>query len=263
MTTIPHPHASPSTQQQQQPYPQLILFGDSITQGAHSTLIPRLSELYLRRADIINRGFSGYNTIQAIPLLPLLFPPSGPSHPRNPSQPRVALLTVFFGANDAVLPGNAQHVSLSQYATLLHRIVTDPAIQQHDTKVLLLTPPPVDEHQSALPLQRTAANTKLYADACAAVAHDLRLPLVDVWSTFMRQAGWDPSDSGPLVGSREAEPSTVLRELLSDGLHLTEKGYAAVFEELWRVVREEVPEMLPERLPMVVPEWKEVMGVED
>lgn len=73
-------------------YPQLVLFGDSITQGCHSTLVPKLSEAYSRRLDVINRGFSGYNTVYALPILPLIFP----DHP-GPQQPRVALMTVFFG----------------------------------------------------------------------------------------------------------------------------------------------------------------------
>ena len=80
----------------------------------------------------------------------------------------------------------------------------------------------------------------------------------------MTRAGWSPNDdpAKPLVGSRDAPPSEVLQGLLSDGLHLTAEGYAVVWEELERVIREEVPEMRPEALPMVVPDWKIVMGVE-
>jgi hypothetical protein len=73
-------------------YPQLVLFGDSITQGSHSTLMPKLIEAYNRRLDVINRGFSGYNALHAVPILPLIFQ----DHP-GPHHPRVALMTVFFG----------------------------------------------------------------------------------------------------------------------------------------------------------------------
>ena len=89
MTTI----TNESTSQSRAPaYPQLVLFGDSITQGCHSTLVPKLSEAYSRRLDVINRGFSGYNTLHAVPILPLIFQDRPGQH-----QPRVALMTVFFG----------------------------------------------------------------------------------------------------------------------------------------------------------------------
>lgn len=278
--TLPHPAAMTSiatntsvttNQPWSSPgYPQLILFGDSITQGARLTLQPHLTDLYIRRLDIINRGFSGYNTEHAVPLLPLLYP--------RPS-PRVALLTVFFGANDACLPGNAQHVPLATYKAHLRTIATYPPAHLHGTKLIFLTPPPFDEWQQdpkQQPPQRTAAHTKLYADACAQVASEENVPLVDVWTTFMTRAGWKPegvSSKGtqdlegeqgtkaPLVGSRDAPRSETLARLLSDGLHLTDEGYAIVGEELMRVIAERVPEMAPERVPMVVPEWTEVMGV--
>jgi isoamyl acetate esterase len=236
----------------------------SITQGAHSTLVPHLAALYSRRADIINRGFSGYNTLHAVPLLPLLFPPSLSPSP-SPS-PRIALLTIFFGANDAVLPSNAQHVPLEQYKVHLRSLAIYPALKAHGTRVLFLTPPPVDEWQfTESPLIRTAEHTKLYADACRGVAAELGIVVVDVWRAFMQRAGWreDGPKGGKLVGDREIERSDVLGRLLSDGLHLTDEGYTVVSEELVRVIREEAEDVSPEALGMVVPDWKEVMGVVD
>ena len=56
--------------------PAFILFGDSITQrgGAVGGWATRLAERYTRRADVVNRGYSGYNTAWATHLLPLVFP---------------------------------------------------------------------------------------------------------------------------------------------------------------------------------------------
>lgn len=241
-------------------YPQLVLFGDSITQGAHSAVIPKLSELYLRRLDIVNRGLSGYNTLHALPILPLLFPPSAPH------APRIALLTVFFGANDAVLPGNAQHVSLHEYKSYLRQIATHPGVQHHGTKVILITPPPIDEWRFPDEyLGRNAQNTKLYADACAAVAKEVDVPFVNIWTAFMARAGWTPgvNEDEPLPGSRQAPRNEVLARLLSDGLHFTNEGYAVFYEELIKVIQAQLPDMAPDKLPMVVPDWKVVMGVED
>jgi hypothetical protein len=56
--------------------PAFVLFGDSITQrgGAVGGWATRLAERYTRRADVVNRGYSGYNTAWATHLLPLVFP---------------------------------------------------------------------------------------------------------------------------------------------------------------------------------------------
>ena len=48
--------------------PQIILFGDSITQhgwGSHGWAT-ELSTTYVRKADVYNRGFSGYNSAVAL-----------------------------------------------------------------------------------------------------------------------------------------------------------------------------------------------------
>jgi isoamyl acetate esterase len=249
------------------PYPQFILFGDSITQGTHSTIFPRLSERYLRRVDIINRGFSGYNTRHALPLLPLIYPTSTPTSPSKPASPptQIPLLTIWFGANDAVLEGNAQHVPLPEYRDALQRIATHPGVAQHGTQVLFITPPPVDEWRFDEPLTRTAVITKVYADACRGVAADLDLPVVDVWSLFMRKAGWTAETDADgkeqlLAGDRRAEKSEVLADLLSDGLHLTVQGYNAVYDELVRVL-DGVKGLAVEDFPMPVPNWEIPMGV--
>jgi lysophospholipase L1-like esterase len=58
-------------------HPRIILFGDSITQGSFSVggWGARLQDHYQRRADVLCRGYSGYNTRWALHLLDDLFPP--------------------------------------------------------------------------------------------------------------------------------------------------------------------------------------------
>ena len=75
---------------------RIVLFGDSITQqafGSHG-FGTSLAERYQRRADVLNRGYSGYNTSWALELLPRL---------RDTPGVETRLVTVFFGANDASL----------------------------------------------------------------------------------------------------------------------------------------------------------------
>ena len=107
--------------------PQFVLFGDSITQKASDPQggwAAALAHNYQRKAravlstscrstwhfdtcqqsdqsraceqvDVVNRGYSGYNTRWAKYLLEKVFPAN---------QPKVNLVTLFWGANDASLP---------------------------------------------------------------------------------------------------------------------------------------------------------------
>jgi hypothetical protein len=65
--------------------PTIVLFGDSLTEygysctpadGSQATAagwVSLLSDAYCRRADVLNRGFSGYNTNLACRLAPGIF----------------------------------------------------------------------------------------------------------------------------------------------------------------------------------------------
>lgn len=63
---------------------------------------PALQHAYLRRADIINRGFGGYNTKWLLPVLQKQI---------LPSVFNVILWVILIGANDAMLPGGPTHVT--------------------------------------------------------------------------------------------------------------------------------------------------------
>lgn len=201
-------------------YHQIILFGDSITQQSESqergfAFAPALRDDYIRRLDVLNRGFSGYTSQLALHVLPQFMP--------DPSQANVRLVMVFFGANDACVPGNAQHVPLNEYLACLKAIAQHPSVRAHHAKILLVTPSPVDEHQlepddlatGYSGLQRTAVNTKRYADACRDLGKQLDIPIVDLWTVFMKAAGW--KEGGPLPGAKGIDRNQVLGSLLSDG----------------------------------------------
>ena len=88
---------------------QFVTFGDSITQRGFSPgWTGTLADTYQRRADIINRGYSGYNTRWALHLLPHIFPlPPTNAAAAAAAPPPPRLVTVWFGANDAALPDRA------------------------------------------------------------------------------------------------------------------------------------------------------------
>lgn len=141
--------------------------------------------------------------------------------------------TIFFGANDAVLPGLPQHIPLDTYRLNLQRLPRLVRSLGHDPAFILITPPPICEFlthaddtakgRAADGPQRLAVHTKKYVDAAVATAEDIGMPVVNLWQAFVDYAGgW--KEGHPLPGSREAGRNEKLTELLRDGLHLNPKG---------------------------------------
>ena len=108
--------------------------------------------------------------------------------------------------------------------------------------------------------QRTAANTAIYAAACREIACGLEIPVLDLWSIFMKKTGWKAGD--PLIGSLDAPKSKVLAELLIDGLHFSTKAYAIVYEELKQLIQHQLPEDVPDKVPVVFPDWLNILAVQ-
>lgn len=140
---------------------------------------------------------------------------------------------IFLGANDAVLPNSTgQDVPLPQYRANLKSIIQHPTVRAHctatatttssipSTKIILVTPPPVDEYQLEVQPHlniRTAERTKSYADACQAVGKDLGVAVLDLWGIMMEKAGWEGKHGEVLVGSKKRKKSKMLGEMLCDG----------------------------------------------
>ncbi|KAF1344542.1 isoamyl acetate-hydrolyzing esterase [Delphinella strobiligena] len=241
---------------------QFILFGDSITQQSGSqaqggfAFAPALQDAYIRRLDVVNRGLSGYNTAQALKVLPRVLPP--------PAHNRVRLMTIFFGANDACLPntpGFAQNVPLQQFKDNVVKLATHELVAAHNPTIILVTPPPVDEHLCLQKdrtvginvIRRTAENTARYAEAVREVGKTLGLPVLDLWTAFMKEAGWQQGD--PLPGSSDVPQNEVLTRLMHDGLHLNPEGYKILYDKLVELIEKQLPDQVPEKLPFVLPSW--------
>ncbi|KAF2634782.1 SGNH hydrolase, partial [Massarina eburnea CBS 473.64] len=248
----------------------ILLFGDSITQQSYDQergfgFAAALQNAYIRKLDVVNRGLSGYNTRQALKVLPHLIP--------SPDEAHVRLLVVFFGANDASLPQaeNNQHVPLDEYKDNLGKIVTSSLVQAHKPKVVLVAPPPINEHlqwisdqdKSLKSLSRKAATTKQYADAAVELGKQLNVPVINLWTEFMSRAGFDHAtwrSGGEMAGSLQLPQNDVLVELMHDGLHFNPAGYDILFRALMRVVGEHWPELLPDNIREILPLWNDAAG---
>ncbi|KAF2686304.1 SGNH hydrolase [Lentithecium fluviatile CBS 122367] len=252
------------------PYDQICLFGDSITQDSFnqergSGFSAKLQHAYIRRLDVVNRGFSGYTSRQALTVLPHIIP--------SPDVARIRILVIFFGANDASLAEslNGQHVPLPEYKGNLEKIITHPLVVAHSPRIMLVAPPPINEHLQYLTdqskgyasLTRTAASTKSYAEVACEVGEKLGVPVVNLWKAFMEKArfqpeGWETGD--PLPGSKKVPQNDKLVELMYDGLHFNPAGYDILFDEFMKVVVDRWPDQQPDNLPMVLPAWNDTAG---
>jgi lysophospholipase L1-like esterase len=94
---FPHQSTMPSTSQR----PKILLLGDSLTQTSFDGWGGGLAHRYQRRADVLNRGMSGYNTRWYLQY--------GKDSGVWEESGNVALITIWFGANDASLVKENPH----------------------------------------------------------------------------------------------------------------------------------------------------------
>jgi lysophospholipase L1-like esterase len=147
--------------------------------------------------------------------------------------------TISFGTNDASIAGapNKQHIPLEEFRANLEKIINHPQIVAHNPRIILVAPPPVNEHLWLLRDQasgyssvtRNAAKTKEYADAVVELGAKLDLPVVNLWRAFMEKV--DPQmvswkDGDALPGSLDIRQNDKLAELLYDGRLLRSQRFA-------------------------------------
>ncbi|KAG9046758.1 hypothetical protein FS837_003688 [Tulasnella sp. UAMH 9824] len=233
---------------------QILLVGDSITQGAweEGGFAQRLAHVYARKLDVINRGLSGYNSEWAMPVFEQVFPKKGEVGPK------VKLLTLWLGANDACLDPSPQRLPLERCISNLRKMVSmvqspDSEYYSPETRIILITPPPFSEaarkanlaaRDPPIALDRTSENTRKYADAVIELGKELNVPVLDVYTPI-----WEATDNGD---------TKKLETYLYDGLHLSKPGYTVVYDLLIQTIETKYPELHYDALPMDFPGWKDL-----
>ncbi|KAM0334126.1 hypothetical protein ACHAQA_001146 [Verticillium albo-atrum] len=250
------------------PYPQVVLLGDSLFQHAVEVLDgfsfqSQLQIHTIRRLDVINRGFSGYNTANVVQHLDTLF------QPPSETTPKIDYLLVLLGANDAVRPMHTQHVAQDKYRANLTKIITHPAIQAHKPKILVVTPPPVDEIRMEVvdkakgwpESTRFSSISAQYSQLAREVAAENGVVLIDLWQALMDHAvAKTPSykAGGPLLGTFESGQQGGLADLLPDGLHMSGEAYRVFYDAvLPHIGTEWVGLGDDDRTGYQLPDWRE------
>lgn len=201
---------------------------------------------------------SGYNTDNALPAFENVFA-TRDDREAGRAQP-ARLITIWFGANDAVKEGGWQYVPLERFRTNLMTLVNrvrcpNSRWYSPQTRIVLISAPPVviaDRHAAQIAKwkefgsrgvqpwpDRDPANTKKYAKMAVEVGREMGVPTLDVYDAICKAAGSEEQDD--------------LARFFYDGLHLNSDGYAVVFEGLKTLIIDNWPEMDPESLPMPMP----------
>lgn len=239
-------------------FDKLILFGDSITQFSNSSsnefsLQAALQEWYIRKLDIINRGFSGYNSDHATIILPKILEAE-----KAASSDNIKIITIFFGTNDAV--SGIQHVPLERYHLNICElinvsisygvkpIVIGPAL--HDTKLTKITRKSQGKDFSA-DITNNAQNKK-YSDSARQAAEKYHVPFIDLWELFRQAGGWKEDEL------MSASSISIGKEFLVDGVHFSSKSYKILYNNIVDTVSKTYPELSPQNMPMNLAYWMDI-----
>ncbi|KAJ2257688.1 isoamyl acetate-hydrolyzing esterase [Coemansia sp. RSA 455] len=234
-------------------YNTIVCFGDSLTQHGWDISkhgwVAQLSQVYLRKLDVDNRGFSGYNSRWTLPLLPRILPTTVSEGAR----PRI--LTILLGSNDAMLPGCVHHVPIEEYRSNIESMVTmvtDPQSANYspDTKILLITPPALGEklYKSVGFDGRTPESVKACADVMRDIAERHSLPCVDLWTAVETQA----KEIGGELDGYDA--------FSYDGVHLSAGGNDLLFKLVLQTIKQHYPELNPSNMSYVIPHHSDLIA---
>ncbi|KAL5598868.1 hypothetical protein BROUX41_003811 [Berkeleyomyces rouxiae] len=252
--------------------PQIVLLGDSLFEFSVPvsngfSFYAELQNYYIRRYDVVNRGFSGWNTDHMVSWLPQIIRP-----PAETVAP-IKYLVVLLGANDAVLPlpTTKQHVPIDVYRQNLKAIVGHANVRAHNPTVILVTPPPVDEMRTEVvdvadghPCSvRRATTSAAYSQVVREVASEMPgVFLVDLWKGIMDKAlemMGDADTAGLAIGAENGwlgDPRCGrrggLEVLLPDGLHMNGDAYRVLFG----LLKSHLPEPDEGRGDYVYPPWR-------
>ncbi|KAL3753651.1 hypothetical protein ACJRO7_000965 [Eucalyptus globulus] len=203
--------------------PQFVLFGSSIVQLSFGNggWGASLSDLYARKADIILRGYSGWNSRLALEVLEKVFPKDAATQP--------SLVIVYFGGNDSMRPhpsGLGPHVPLPEYIENMRKIAKYLKSLSDCTRVIFLSAPPINEEKIRESLSdkfqdlgRTNDACRVYSEACLKLCREMNIKAVDLWTAIQKRDDWATA-------------------CFTDGIHFSSEGSEIVVEEILRVLKE-------------------------
>ncbi|KAI1307994.1 Isoamyl acetate-hydrolyzing esterase 1 -like protein [Halotydeus destructor] len=231
---------------------KVILFGDSLTEWSHSPdgqWASLLADKLKRVADIVVRGFGGYNSRWGLLMLPKLFPETF-------SFDDVSCFVICLGCNDASAPEcpYGLYVPIDEYKLNLKAIVdflvgrglskdkivfmTTPTFSQAKWDLYVSTMETNDDLNLG-PMVRTDEDAGQYARACVETGHEIQVDTLNLHEAFTR----DPRGDA----------------LLGDGVHFSPEGCKVLVDHLWPLIEPKVLKHAgTEALTVQFPDWSAV-----
>ncbi|KAK9448029.1 SGNH hydrolase-type esterase domain-containing protein [Limtongia smithiae] len=227
--------------QQQQQYKKIILLGDSQFELSWNPALDfclpgAIASLYARRADVLNRGLSGYSSPWLRSQFDRVLEELG-----DTVEPLMFIL--WLGTNDACIESTPHHVPVVETVAMTREYVSAIRARWAHTAILLVTPAPVSiAKMETSPLrskgtdrtQRAMADyAQMLLDACAegGVLAEFGVMPVNLF------------EAGEQIG-----------KFTIDGLHFNGQGYRILFN-LLRNVFDSEPTLSPASLSGVEPGW--------
>ncbi|XP_074574439.1 GDSL esterase/lipase WDL1-like [Curcuma longa] len=203
--------------------PVFVLFGSSIVQYSFSNggWGAILADVYARKADILLRGYLGWNSRRAVQVVEEVFPKDAAVQP--------SLVIVYFGGNDSMDPhpsGLGPHVPLPEYVENMRKIATHLKSLSEKTRIIFLTSPPVNEEMfrgSRIgPLLSQSVRTNeliwMYSEACIKLCKEMDIKFIDMFNAIQKRDDWETA-------------------CFTDGIHLSSKGSKIVVAEIIKVLK--------------------------
>nr|GMD57503.1 GDSL esterase/lipase CPRD49 [Ipomoea batatas] len=269
--------------------PQFVLFGSSIVQLSFSNggWGAILADVYARKADIVLRGYYGWNSRRAVQILDKVFPKDAAVQPE--------LVIAYFGGNDSMGPhssGLGPHVPLPEYIENMRKVVLHLKSLSDTIRIIFLSSPPVNEAKVKentssyfSELVRNNDLCKKYSDACIDLCKELGVMVVDLFTSIQKREDWENTCFISVTLLSKLANSSIdwlrnlpcfalginIRKLVrnvpgntaqqknSDGVHLAEEGSKVVVEEILKVLKEAdwTPSLHWKSMPTEFPEDSE------
>lgn len=172
------------------------------------------------KVTVVNKGFSGRNSRNALQLLDKEILPLKPQH-----------AVVFFGMNDAMNSGNL--LPLSEFEKNLRAVVQKLADGGARTVALVTINPVIEEyvrarHPKHPQKENLQAWLATYDQAVRRIAEERKLPLVDLRALVEKSGGAVISEKSLLRCEKNGGGK--------DGVHLTAEAYALLGRRVFEVI---------------------------
>ncbi|XP_042417257.1 GDSL esterase/lipase CPRD49-like [Zingiber officinale] len=203
--------------------PLFVLFGSSIVEFSYGNggWGAILADYYARKADILVRGYAGWNSRRAVQVLDKIFPKNAAIQP--------ALVIVYFGGNDSCIPHasiKGPHVPLQEYIANMEKIAVHLMGLSEKTRIIFLSCPPVNEEMHRLTqdsklcvTNRSNESCKKYSEACKQLCWRMDLKVIDLFTIIQEH----DDQSTPCF--------------IEDGIHFSAEGSKVLAREILKAIR--------------------------